>query len=260
MWSFQTEHYDCDISNYSYQSEMPETIAVVSDLHNHVFPPKNMPLIEAIVAAKPDVILIAGDLVTNDREANKVAFGFIRAVSQLQIPVYYAPGNHEAKFEKRNPEWFAKYLALVRKCGIHYLDNEWSRYSNHVYIGGLNLPLQFYQKGYFRKKPTEVDYANCLPSAADGIRIVLAHNPMYFPLYERCGANLVFAGHVHGGVIRLPYIGGVIAPQFRFFPKYDSGMYRIRNSIMFVSRGLGMHTVPIRLWNKPELMVIHFKK
>lgn len=260
MWSFQTEHYDYDISDSLYKSEMPETIAVVSDLHNHVFKSRNTPLYDAIAKAHPDAVFITGDLVTNAKKKNKRAFYFIRSLSKLHIPVFYAPGNHEAKFEKQNPVWYSKYEAFIKRYGVHYLRNEWFRYSEHISIGGLELPLDFYRKGYFRKKPTEADFLNCLPQRPEGFRILLAHNPMYFPLYEQCGADLVLSGHVHGGIVRLPFIGGLVAPQFRLFPKYDAGKYQIRNSEMFVSRGLGTHTIPLRLWNKPELMIIHFKK
>ena len=86
--------------------------------------------------------------------------------------------------------------------------------------------------------------------------ILLAHNPDYFPEYAGWGADLVLSGHVHGGMMRLPLIGGVVSPAFKFFPKYDGGMFRIGKSVMILSRGLGMHTIPVRIFNPGELVYL----
>lgn len=86
--------------------------------------------------------------------------------------------------------------------------------------------------------------------------LLLAHNPLYFDEYADWGADLVLSGHVHGGVVILPFLGGVISPQVRLFPKYYAGTYFHGKSEMILSRGLHMHSFRIRLFNMPELSCV----
>ena len=90
----------------------------------------------------------------------------------------------------------------------------------------------------------------------DCFQILLAHNPDYFPAYAAWGADLVLSGHLHGGVIRMPLLGGVISPQVRLFPEYYAGTYFRGKSEMILSRGLHMHSFRIRLFNMPELSCV----
>ena len=90
----------------------------------------------------------------------------------------------------------------------------------------------------------------------DYYEILLAHNPDYFEEYADWGADLVLSGHVHGGMMRLPILGGVVSPAFKLFPKYDGGLFKIGKSTMILSRGLGMHTIPIRIFNPGELILL----
>ncbi|MDE7197816.1 MAG: hypothetical protein K2O15_02920, partial [Lachnospiraceae bacterium] len=85
------------------------------------------------------------------------------------------------------------------------------------------------------------------------------HNPVYFDAYEAWGADLVVSGHVHGGIMRLPVLGGVISPALTLFPKYDGGVFYEKESTMILSRGLSSHTLPIRIFNPGELIVIDLK-
>ncbi|SHH94836.1 metallophosphoesterase [Clostridium grantii] len=92
------------------------------------------------------------------------------------------------------------------------------------------------------------------------MNILLVHNPKYFEKYSNWGADLIFSGHVHGGIIRLPYLGGLLSPDRRFFPKYDNGVYENNGNKMIVSRGLGNSHLNLRINNKPELIVVTLKK
>jgi len=86
---------------------------------------------------------------------------------------------------------------------------------------------------------------------------LIAHDPDYFPKYADWGADLVLSGHVHGGMVRVPFWGkGVVSPNVRLFPKYDGGEFTIGKSRMLLSRGLGMHTIPIRLFNPGEILEV----
>lgn len=91
-------------------------------------------------------------------------------------------------------------------------------------------------------------------------RIMLAHDPYFFERYCETDTKLVLAGHVHGGIGRLPFIGGIISPRFELFPKYSKGFYHEYDCSMIVSAGLGWHNLPIRFFNNPEVVIINFKK
>lgn len=261
MLSFVTEHYEADLSDLPYSEELPGKIAVVSDLHNTLYGKRNETLLNELRDIAPDVVFIPGDLVTNASKNNRVAYTFLTdLINELHIPVYYSLGNHEQKFLKRSPERYRKYVSAIKKLGVHYLDNAFEEYSEHVSIGGLTIPFDCYKKGFGTKPLTVQDVHNCIPNIPDGIRLVMCHNPVWFPVYEQCGYDIVFAGHLHGGIIRLPLLGGVISPQWKLFPKYDAGKFRIGNSTMFVSRGLGSHTIKFRFRNRPQLMVVHLKR
>ena len=90
----------------------------------------------------------------------------------------------------------------------------------------------------------------------EAFHILLAHNPVYFDTYAAWGADLTLSGHLHGGIIRIPGIGGLITPQAQLFPKYDRGLISVNGKYMVVSAGLGEHTVPIRIFNPPQLILI----
>ena len=259
MRSFRTEHYVFDVSGLKYKEEMPEKIAVVSDLHNTVYGNENEPILDAIRNEAPDLIAIPGDLVTANREENRIALSFLKELSKLGIPVCYSMGNHEDKFREIALERYEEYRREAEECGIHILDNAWFSYSEHVSVGGLTVPYGTYGRGLRINKLNGEDIRSCIPDKPEGIRILLAHNPWYFPAYAEYGAELVLSGHMHGGMIRLPLIGGVISPQARLFPKYDAGQFKLKDSTLFVSRGIGDHFIRFT-WNNPfELMIINVK-
>ena len=260
MRSFRTEHYVFDVSGRPFGEEMPEKIAVVSDLHNTVFGNANQPVFDALLKEAPDLIAIPGDLVTANREENRIALAFLKDLAKLNIPVCYSLGNHEDKFREIAPERYAEFAKEAEESGIHILDNSWFSYSEHVSVGGLTVPYETYGRGFRIKKLTGEDIRACIPEKPEGIRILLAHNPWYFPAYAEYGADIVLSGHMHGGVIRLPLLGGVISPQARLFPKYDAGQFRLKDSELFVSRGIGDHFIRFT-WNNPfELMIINIRK
>lgn len=259
MYCFQTVHYSVDASSFTYREELPEKAAVVSDLHNCVYGENNQSLFDAIAKESPDCIFIPGDMVVNASKDNSVAFDFLKRLSELQIPVLYSIGNHEAKFGKYAPERFEDYCNKLRALGIRLLNNEWYAYSEHIRIGGITVPFSCYGKLWKVHKLTCQETMRLLPCENNTETVVLAHNPAYFPVYVDSGYKLVISGHMHGGIVRLPFLGGVISPQFRLFPKYDAGVFRIGDSLMYVSRGLGTHSIKLRINNKPELMILHFR-
>ena len=138
--------------------------------------------------------------------------------------------------------------------GNVYLDDA------NIVISGLEIEREYYRR--FGKPEMAGKYvtAHVGGRREDAFTILLAHNPEYMDAYAEYGAELVLAGHMHGGVASLPLLGGVISPSFRLFPKYDGGLFQKDGTQMIVSRGLGMHTIPLRFLNPGELIVLDVKE
>lgn len=239
------------------------TVVLLADLHNKSFGKKNEKLRKAIEESNPDMIMIAGDMLTSkDSSSYKNAAELLTAI-QEKCPVYYANGNHEQKV-KRNPETFKNayetYTRQIQTENLCLLENE-SVYlpEYNINISGIEIERKFFKR---IKKPVMVaeDVKRLVGKAnRDAFQILLAHNPEYFDAYEAWGAELTLSGHIHGGIMKLPYLGGVISPSFRLFPKYDGGLFEKNGKKMILSRGLGTHTLPVRIFNAGELVIIQLK-
>lgn len=166
-------------------------------------------------------------------------------------------GNHEKRLSEYNRN------LIIRKLegfGVTILNEEKSIIKGREYvfnIYGIDLPLLYYR----RKKNESFNIDGFLNKqmkkyTKEEFNILLAHNPLYFDYYSRYNADLILSGHVHGGMIRLPFIGAILSPERKFFPKYNSGVYEKNNRKIIVSRGLGQSKLGIRLFNKPEIVSI----
>lgn len=235
-------------------------IVLLSDLHSKSFGRDNRRLLQAIEDIGPDMILIAGDMYTAGLgQTTDVAEKLVCTLA-ARYPVYYGMGNHEYKtrmFPKEYGEVYDDYVQKLGQAGVRLLINEKVCLSEvPVDIFGLDLGREYYPK--MRHARMEKDYLTGLLGRPDETRfsVLIAHNPDYFEEYAAWGADLVVSGHVHGGLMRLPVLGGVLSPAIRLFPKYDGGLFREGKSTMVLSRGLGTHTLPIRIFNPGELVVI----
>ena len=252
------QHVICDA-----RIRKPFRAVVLSDLHDKQFGKGNRQLLESIRAQKPDLILVAGDMVTAERGMKlDKAVDFMKQLA-AEFPVYYANGNHEYRM-KLYPEVYGdlaeQYEKALQEMGLERLVNKRVDLETYgVSIYGSEIDRVYYQR--FRKAFMEENYLEQLLGKAEQerYRILLAHNPDYFPEYAHWGADLVLSGHVHGGMVRIPGWKGVVSPAVRLFPKYDGGVFREGNSTMILGRGLGMHTIPIRLFNPGELIVLDLK-
>lgn len=236
---------------------------VLADLHNKRYGRDNEKLIKAIREQKPDFIFVAGDIPTaKPGRSLEPALQFLEALVK-EYPVYYGNGNHEYRmklYPKTYGDMAKRYGQALGEMGIEPLVN------SHVVlpecgmaIYGLEIDREYYRR--FRIRKMDKDYlCHTLGQASEELyTVLLAHNPDYFPQYAAWGADLVLSGHVHGGVVRVPFFNrGVIAPSLLLFPKYDGGIFKEGESTMVISRGLGMHTIPIRLFNPAELWVVDF--
>ena len=127
-----------------------------------------------------------------------------------------------------------------------------------ITVWGYELPIEYYKRGR-KAELLEMQITETLGTPDENsFNLLLAHNPIYFPTYAAWGADLTLSGHLHGGIVRLPFVGGVISPQIRLFPKYTHGMYTENGRKLITSAGLGSHTINLRINNPPELVVIDF--
>lgn len=236
---------------------------LLSDLHNKSFGKNNEKLLKAIEKENPDAILIAGDMYTSAKgEDNMPSAEFVSRLAK-KYPVYYGNGNHEHKTRLHTEifdNMYGKYMEKVKGAGTVVLVNEkvtLPAYNMDIY--GLEIERSYYKK--FVSRHMEESYLEELLGKVneDRFNLLIAHNPDYFDTYVEWGADLTVSGHVHGGLMVLPVLGGVISPRLCLFPHYDGGRFEKSGKEMILSRGLGTHTLPIRIFNPGELVVIHLK-
>lgn len=227
-------------------------IAQVSDLHNAVFGDDNSKLLDMLAEAEPDIIAITGDLIDSRHTDIDIAVSFVEAASEI-APVYYVTGNHESRLD------FDVIESRLISAGAHVLRGEAvyiERDGERIQIAGIDDP------GFIRTGGTAQERA---AGELDGLldpdtySVLLAHRPELLDVYARYGADLVLSGHAHGGQVRLPFLGGLYAPGQGFLPEYDSGLYADGGTAMVVSRGLGNSVFPLRVNNRPELVIIQVK-
>lgn len=237
---------------------------MLSDLHNKRYGRENSRLLESIREQKPDFILIAGDILTaKPGKSLKPALQLLDELAK-EYPIYYGNGNHEYRL-KLYPQVYgdmaSEYGQALAELGIEPLANSHAVLAEcGIAVYGAEIHKEYYRR--FRVRPMTREYLDGILGRPQGrlYTVLLAHNPDYFPQYAAWGADLVLSGHVHGGVVRVPFWGkGVIAPSLRIFPKYDGGIFREGESTMILSRGLGMHTIYMRLFNPAELWVVDFE-
>lgn len=236
-------------------------IIFLSDLHNRMYGEENERLLESIRNQHPDLILIGGDmLVRKDGNSYDKTVHFLAKLPGI-CPVYCANGNHEQKLKELPDEYeqsYEEYKKALTASGIHMLENASETVKLEevpVKLSGLEIPLGAYAR-FGKKELSLKEITDRIGEHGDDYQILLAHHPGYMKEYLTYGADLILGGHYHGCVVQLPWIGGVISTNFTLFPKYSGGIYQEGEQTAVVSRGLGTHSVPLRLWNWPELIVL----
>ena len=227
-------------------------IAQVSDLHNAVFGEGNSKLLALLREAEPDIVAVTGDLVDSRHTDIDAAVAFVEAAAEI-APVYCVTGNHEARLD------FGEIEARLEAAGAVVLRNEAvhiERGGEEIRLAGIDDPA-FVRTGGSAAGRAERELAE-LPD--DGAyTVLLAHRPELAELYAEYGADAVLSGHAHGGQVRLPLLGGLYAPGQGLLPEYDAGVYELGGTSLVVSRGLGSSVFPLRINNRPELVLITFK-
>ena len=228
-------------------------IAQVSDLHIKEFGEGYGQLLTLLSQINPDIIVVTGDLIDSRQTDLDIALEFAWQAGKI-ARVYYVSGNHEARI----PEYEDLKIGLV-KAGVVILENQKvqiTREGESITLMGIDDPS--FQEDYLFGDSESVarQAIEDLKNESDGYTVLLSHRPELFDLYTDTGMDLVFSGHAHGGQFRLPFVGGLVAPNQGFFPKYDAGQFNEENTTMIVSRGVGNSIIPIRFNNRPEIVLV----
>lgn len=232
------------------------TIAQVSDLHNAEFGGGNQELLAMLEEAQPDLIAITGDLIDSRRTDPAPALAFLEGAVEL-APVCYVTGNHEF----RAYDAYQDLKSQMEELGVIVLENEAVVLEAvPLRVIGLDDP-SFGVRSDPSATPEQIlqgALTALAPQAGeeDLRTVLLAHRPEYVELYAQHGADLVLSGHAHGGQVRLPGVGGLYAPGQGFLPAYTSGLYQIGETSLVVSRGLGNSLFPLRVNNRPEVVLV----
>ncbi len=229
-------------------------IAQVSDLHNAEFGDGNSTLINLLKKSSPDIVVITGDLVDSNHTDIDVSVNFISQVVDM-APCYYITGNHEARLGNAYQE-LEETLTDVGVIVLRDVSTILERDGQSIKIIGLDDP-SFAGNSYIYMKSEEIISSKLQKmGTTDVFKILLSHRPEAFGMYVNNNMDLVLSGHAHGGQVRFPFLGGLIAPNQGIFPKYDAGTYSESNTTMVVSRGIGNSIMPIRINDRPEIVMI----
>ena len=245
----------------------PVRLAFIADFHESLEGKMNSRIADAIAKASPDLILIGGDMLDGYRKSEELpSLDLIDRLYRI-APVVMAPGNHEKKAETKvyvnNTLLYDRFMQGIEDK-VHYLKNKSEVFSINgrwIRIFGLDLPLEYFKRREEKTLSVEdiIGYIG-YPEKQDNVfNILMAHNPEYFESYAEWGAELTLSGHFHGGIVNLPMIGGVISPRLNVFPKYTKGLYRSEkrpDKMMYLTSGLGQHSLRIKINNIPEIIII----
>ena len=231
-------------------------IAHVSDLHNAEMGKDNEKLLDMLREAKPDIIAITGDLIDSRNTDIDIALQFTKAAMEI-APCYYVTGNHEARLSE-----FDKLKEGMIELGVVVLEDgriKLEQSGETISLLGVNDPS--FQTDYLFGDSETVMQSKLheITNQEDTYTILLSHRPELFEVYTESKVDLVLSGHAHGGQFRLPFVGGLVAPNQGLFPKYDAGLYTEENTNMVVSKGIGNSILPFRFNNRPEVILIELQ-
>lgn len=254
-WGLQTTHTQAELANLP-QGFGGFQIVHLSDLHGHEYGEGSRELLDRVREEAPDLIVVTGDLIDQKSQLAMVP-ALAKGLAAI-APSYYVTGNHEWALGSGTVRELKSVLA---QCGVTVLSNQYEILER----GGVRLALAGVDDPNGRADQTTPEelYAQIGEETPGLFTLLLAHRNDHFGQYAAAGYDFVMSGHGHGGIVRLPFAGGLIGTDRRFFPPWTSGVYRLGDSALFVSRGLGNNTVPIkgfRLFNRPELAVVTLKR
>ncbi len=257
------------ITEYVYENEkLPKAfdgyrITQVSDLQSEYFGKNQKNLIEKVEETNPDIIVYTGDLLDRNHTNFEAAESAMEGLLKI-APVYYINGNHEMAVEENAMEAFYKKLAEMGVVVLFDCENKIEKDGETISLLGLSEYTVFSCKDFVRDNSEPLDM-DMFTSALTALRqlaeenafaVLLTHEPQYLEEYAKAGFDLAFAGHAHGGQIRLPFTDGLYAPGQGVLPKLTSGIRQQDGMALVISRGLGNSTFPFRVFNRPEIVTV----
>lgn len=246
------------VSNYTIESDkIPKDfnkfkIVHISDFHNTKSKKLKDNLIKEIKNNKPNIIALTGDLIDANKTDIDIAISFVKKINNV-APIYYVTGNHEANINN-----YDELKEKLKNNKVIVLDDNVEKLKvndKEINLIGINDP-QMSHNDYSKDSVIVKDKLISIQYNKNNFSILLSHRPELIKTYAEHSFDLVLSGHAHGGQIRIPFIGGLVAPNQGLFPKYTSGIYELANTKMIVSRGIGNSILPFRINNRPELVVI----
>ena len=259
-----------DVTKYTISNEkIPEEfngfkIVQLSDFHSQGYRNTTEDIINKVKHINPDIIVMTGDMVSWDMEDIDEVKVLIKSLVEL-YPIYYIDGNHEHLAEILRPGKYVAFIEFMKELGVTTIKNDYIEIykgDKSINLYGINLPLDGATGLYVNKFQLEKNYVEkTLPEAnEEKFNILLAHTPTFIKQYSQWGADLVLCGHMHGGIVRIPFTNiGLLSPERTIFPKYAAGKFKVNGSIMIVNRGIGTSSFKLRIFNNPEITVITLK-
>lgn len=251
-------YINIDVTHYDIKSDKLTKnykIMLLTDLHNRDVTDK---IYDIYKNENPDFIVMSGDM-TNERIENGYTHFFELCNKLKDKPIYYVFGNHE---ENMTDERQNKYIKEVEdKTNVTLLNNKVLELEDNFVIYGFSHQVKYYlastkeklDEQYIKDRIGDIDKSK--------YNLLISHDPLLYDLYSNIGYDSVLSGHVHGGVINIPFVGGLLSPDFTFFPKYYKGDNVFDKTHVVISRGLGFgYMMPIRLFNRGEVVIINLMK
>lgn len=219
------------------------------------------------------MIVITGDIVDSNHTNMNVAIDFLEQTVTI-APCYYITGNHELWLEE---DVCNDLMTRIADTGTTILKDETIEISSSIDYLTKKTTDKKNKDALSQERMTELGtsfvlvglddkslYGDTLHKLTKDIDekqfvLLLAHEPQNFMNYNKENIDLVLSGHAHGGQIRLPFVGGLVAPDQGFLPKYTEGLHKENDVSMIISRGLGNSVIPIRIGNRPEVVCVELK-
>ena len=259
-----------DVTKYTISSEkIPEEfngfkIVQLSDFHSQGYRNTTEDIINKVKDINPDIIVMTGDMVSWDIEDIEEVKILIKSLAEL-YPIYYIDGNHEHLAEILRPGKYVAFIEFMKELGVTTIKNDYVEIykgNKAINLYGVNLPLDGATGLYVNRFQLEENYVEkTLPEAdKEKFNILLAHTPTFIKQYSQWGADIVLAGHMHGGIVRIPFTNiGLLSPGRTIFPRYAAGKFKVNDTTMIVNRGIGTSSFKLRLFNNPEITVLTLK-
>lgn len=232
-------------------------ILMISDLHEAPFAER---ILEHIENTEPDMIAFCGDLVQlpdySFEEAEKIAEGVGETV-----PMYAVSGNHESQNDE-----YDHIVGNLWDAGIEWLENDGRRISKNgetIWLIGAKDSGKNVLKEDEVKEDVIDEIVGLIPEDRRDFSILLNHRADMYPFLKNIGVDLILSGHMHGGIVRIPFLGGVIGHDVyghSIFPDYDYGFYDEGEAAMIVSGGCDQNQKKKRYFNPPEVVLITLER